>query len=432
MESFLMFGIFIVVLMLLLVTGVPVGIALGIIGLIGSVLFISPEAIEQVASISFTQTTSFVLVVIPLFVWMGELLSSSTIGHNLFLTAQKWLSRIPGSLAIATICACAGFASICGSSPITAATIGSFAVPEMEKNGYDRKLALGVTAAGGTLGILIPPSIPLILYGVLTETSIGRLFIAGIIPGIMIASLFAITVWIWIWKNPSIAPKARSYSWNDKLTSLGSILPVVLLICIVLGVIYLGVATTTESAAIGVAGALIILLAMRQLKKSAFLSSISATIKVTAMYLLLLIGGLFITFVLTRMMIPQGMANFITSIPIDPWMIIICINILLIIMGMFMDPMSILVIVVPIFFPAVVAMGYDPIWFGIMLVINIEIAAITPPVGFNLFVLKSVVKDVEIGDVILGSLPFVVPLIFVIILITLFPQIVLWLPSLML
>lgn len=431
MEAFLIFGVFILVLLVFLSTGVPVAAAMGIIGMIGSALFISPNAIVQLSSIAFSQSTSFVLIVIPLFVWMGEILASSSIGHQLFVTAQRWLNRLPGSLAIGTIVACAGFASICGSSPVTAATIGSFAVPEMEKQGYNKRLALGVTAAGGTLGILIPPSIPMILYGILTETSIGKLFIAGILPGLMMTVLLSITVGIMIWRNPSLAPKVQSYSWNERFSSLASVIPIIVLIALILGVIYLGIATPTESAAVGVAGALIILLVMRQFKWKQILSSLNSTVKTTAMFLLLLVGGLFSTFVLNRIGVPQGMASFIMDLPLEPWMIIICINLLLIVMGMFLDPMSILVIVVPIFFPAVQAMGYDPIWFGIMMTITIEIAAITPPVGFNLFVLKSVTKDTNLGDVIQGAFPFVIPLILGILLILMFPQIVLWLPSFM-
>ncbi len=431
MEAFLIFGVFILVLLVFLSTGVPVAAAMGIIGMIGSALFISPNAIVQLSSIAFSQSTSFVLIVIPLFVWMGEILASSSIGHQLFVTAQRWLNRLPGSLAIGTIVACTGFASICGSSPVTAATIGSFAVPEMEKQGYNKRLALGVTAAGGTLGILIPPSIPMILYGILTETSIGKLFIAGILPGLMMTVLLSITVGIMIWRNPSLAPKVQSYSWNERFSSLASVIPIIVLIVLILGVIYLGIATPTESAAVGVAGALIILLVMRQFKWQQILSSLHSTVKTTAMFLLLLVGGLFSTFVLNRIGVPQGMASFIMDLPLEPWMIIICINLLLIVMGMFLDPMSILVIVVPIFFPAVQAMGYDPIWFGIMMTITIEIAAITPPVGFNLFVLKSVTKDTNLGDVIQGAFPFVIPLILGILLILMFPQIVLWLPSFM-
>ena len=388
MEPFVGFAAFVGALLLFLATGVPVAVATGLIGIIGTYLFVSPYAVAQIAIISFSTTSYFILTVVPLFILMGEALAITGIGRDLFRAAQLWLQRLPGSLAIGTIFACTGFSAVCGSSPVTAATIGAMAVPEMVRHGYDRRLALGVTAAGGTLGILIPPSIAMILYGVITETSIGDLFIAGILPGILIAGLLSTTVMLLVLARPQIAPRFRqSTAWSERLRALRAVIPVIALSFLVLGSIYFGIATPTEAGAVGAAGALAIAAISKKLTSSILITIFGNTVRTTAMFLLLLIGGLFSAFMLTRLGIPQGMAKTLISLDLPPWVIVILINLLLMVLGMFMDPMSVLVIIVPVFFPAILAMGYDPVWFGILVTINIEIAAISPPVGFNLFVL---------------------------------------------
>ena len=387
---------------------------------------------RQLGNIAFTQSSNFVLVVVPLFVLMGEALAATGIGNDLFRAAHMWLRRLPGALAVATVFACAVFAAVCGSSPVTAATIGSMAVPEMIKRGYDKSLALGTAAAGGTLGILIPPSVPMIIYGVLTETSIGDLFIAGILPGIMMAFLFSATVILKVILRPELAPPLKeAHALAGQVSRAGR--------------------RRAGAPALG-AGDRIDLLGHcnpdrgRRGRRSRRdrdrgrhgLSALAVmhrmldgTVRTTAMFLLLFVGGLFSSFLLTRLGIPQGMSAFLTSFDVPPWVIIVLINLLLLVLGMFLDPTSILVIIVPIFFKTVVALGYDPVWFGVMVTIQIEIAAITPPVGFNLFVLKSVVPGVEMADVVRGSLIFIIPLLLGIVLLMIFPQIALFLPALM-
>jgi C4-dicarboxylate transporter DctM subunit len=424
MASFAGFAGFIVLLIALMITRAPVAVVLGIIGIVGTAAFVSTNALQQIANIAYTQSSNFVLVVVPLFVLMGEALASTGIGNDLFRAAHMWLRRIPGALAVATVFACAVFAAVCGSSPVTAATIGSMAVPEMIKRGYDKSLALGTAAAGGTLGILIPPSVPMIIYGVLTETSIGDLFIAGILPGTMMAFLFSLTVVLQVLWRPELAPPVKE-------RTLGSVTPVLVLSVLVIGSIYLGAATPTEAGAVGAAGAILIAAAMGYLRWSSLNRMLDGTVRTTAMFLLLFVGGLFASFALTRLGVPQGMSTFLTSLDVAPWVIIVMINLLLLVLGMFLDPTSILVIIVPIFFKSVVALGYHPVWFGVMVTIQIEIAAITPPVGFNLFVLKSVVPGVEMADVVRGSLIFIIPLVLGIALLMMFPQIALFLPSLM-
>lgn len=432
MSSFLGFLVFMVVLTVLIGTRAPVAVGLGAIGILGTVVFISPDAVRQFANIAFTQSSNFVLVVVPLFVLMGEVLATTGIGRDLFRAAQMWLRRVPGALAVATVFACAVFAAVCGSSPVTAATIGAMAVPEMMRRGYHRTLALGTTAAGGTLGILIPPSIPMIIYGVITETSIGDLFIAGVLPGLMMASLLSATVILQVLRRPEIAPPLTERApWPEKWRALGACAPVVVLSVAVIGSIYSGAATPTEAGAIGAFGALVIAALSGHLKLRVLFKTLDATARTTAMFLLLLIGGLFSSFVLSRLGIPRGMSEFLTGLPVPPWVIIVLINLLLLVLGMFLDPTSVLVIVVPIFFKAVVALGYDPVWFGVIVTIQIEIAAITPPVGFNLFVLKSVVPGTQLADVVRGAVIFVTPMLIGIVLLMIFPQIALFLPNLL-
>ena len=432
MEGVIGFGIFMAVLLVLLATGVPVAAATGLIGVAGVYFLLNPAAIAQLGNIAFAQSANFVLVVVPLFVMMGEVLAATTIGRDLVTAAQIWLRRVPGSLAHGTILACAAFGGPCGSSPVTAATIGSMAIPQMIAKGYDRRLAYGVTAAGGTLGILIPPGIPFILYGLITETSIGALFIAGIIPGILMTGLLSLTVFYLVWRRPSIAPHAADDVVEaERWTSLRSLIPVTLLMVAVLGTIYWGVATPTEAGAVGALGALVIAWVLGSLKRAVLAKVLDTTVRTTAMFILLIVSGLFSAFVLTRLGIPQATAKLLLGLDVPPWAIIVLLNLLLIVLGMFMDPMSLLVIIVPVFFPAVTALGYDPVWFGVVLTINIEIAAILPPLGFNLFVLKTVIPGADMRDIIRGSFIFVIPLALGIVGLIVWPEIALWLPRLM-
>jgi C4-dicarboxylate transporter DctM subunit len=363
---------------------------------------------------------------------MGEALGATRIGRDLFTAAQIWLWRVPGALPIGTIFSCAGFAAVCGSSPVTAATIGSVAVPEMIRKGYAARLAFGVTAAGGTLGIMIPPSVSFILYGIITETSIGALFMAGIGPGLMLVALLSLTVFYLIWRHPELAPpRSATIDTSERWTSLRSVLPVTLLIVAVLGSIYTGIATATEAAAVGALGALLIAFLLGSLKREVMNRILDNTARTTAMFVLLVATGLFSAFVLSRLGIPQATAQAITGLDVAPWVVMLSINGLLLILGMFLDPMSILVIVVPILFPAVVQLGYDPVWFGVMVTLQIEIAAISPPVGFNLFVLRTVVANARMADIIRGGLIFIAPMLIGIALLMIFPEIALFLPRMM-
>jgi C4-dicarboxylate transporter DctM subunit len=337
------------------------------------------------------------------------------------------------AMAIATVWACALFGSVCGSSPVTASTIGAMAVPQMLSRGYRSSLALGATAAGGTLGILIPPSISMIVYGVITDTSIGHLFMAGIIPGLMLAALMSTTIVIIALRRPAWAPPITEQPTRaEKWIALAAVTPVLVLTVIVIGSIYSGAATPTEAGAVGATGALAIALCMRRLNMQVLWVSLQKTIRTTAMFLLLLTGGIFSSYLLARLGIPQAVSDAMTNLPLPPWAVMVIINLTLLLLGTFMDAGSMVVIVIPIFLKAIINLGYDPVWFGIVVVIQSEIAAISPPVGFNLFVLKSVVPGVNLNDVSKGAMIFVIPMLGAIAILTIFPEIALFLPRLLL
>lgn len=430
--SLLWFGAFVVALVLLLALRIPVAVSMGLIGIAGTSLLVSPAAVVQLANVAYSQTGSFVLIVVPLFVLMGEVIAVSGLGASLFRAAAVWLGRLPGGLAIGTIAACTGFAAVCGSSPVTAATMGAMAVPEMIKHGYSKRLALGATAAGGTLGILIPPSVPMILYGVITDTSIGKLFMAGILPGLMMALLLSLTVMIQVVLRPQDAPRiTTAVPTRERMRATGESAPVIIIALMVIGSMYGGYATPTEAAAVGAAAAILVAVLMRKLRGRLFHEALDRTVRTTGMFMLLLIGGIFSSFVLTRLGVPQGLSAFLVGLDVPPWAILVAIYVFLLVLGMFMDPLSILVILVPIFLKTVVDLGYDPIWFGILVTIKTEIAAITPPLGFNLFVLRSVVPEATLGDVTAGSLIFIVPMLVGVVLLMLVPEIALFLPDML-
>jgi C4-dicarboxylate transporter DctM subunit len=429
MESLLLFGVFVGLLTVLIATRMPVAAALGLIGIAGTLYIGNTSQLIRLAQITFSKFGDPLLVVIPLFVLMGNVLASGRIGSDLFEAGRMWLNRLPGGLAVSTVVACGGFGAVCGSSPVTAATIGTAAVPLMRRYGYDPRLALGATAAGGTLGIMIPPSVALILYGVITETSVGALFLAGFLPGLLLVVLMAGTVMVLVYLRPELAPALQAVSWGQRWRSLGPVWPTLALAIIVLGSIYAGIATPVEAAAVGAIAAIALTVMRGQFSGRNFFECLIASVKATSMMMLLLVGGLFASFVLTRLGVPQAFAAFLTGLDVPPWVVIALICLLLGVFGMLLDPLSILVITLPIFYPTVIALGYDPIWFGIIMVINIEIAAITPPVGMNLFVLKAVIPGAEMRDIVRGSALFILPLVLGLILLLIFPGIALWLPK---
>ena len=419
----------IVLLIVLLGLGTPIAFCLGFLGVAGILAFLDTGVLYQIAEVAADTGTSLFLLTLPLFVLMAEVVSFSGLGDDIYTAAHDWLNWLPGGLAISSIATCTGFAAISGSSPATAATVGLVSIPEMIKRGYNRYLAVGSIAAGGTLGILIPPSITMIIYGIITEVSIGKLFIAGIIPGIILAMILSVSVALAVKIKPHLAPRVEAVSWGRRFASLKRVWAFVILAISIIGSIYAGIATPTESAAIGATLAILIALMYRRLTVKAIHGALLRTVGVTAMIMFLVLGGNVMAFLLSTLTIPQYVTEAVTALQLSRWAIMVIINIILIIMGCLLDPMAIMVISLPIIFPIVTELGFDPVWFGIVVTINVEMGMITPPVGLNLFILKGSVPGVTMKDIVGGSLPFLILLMLGLAVIMVFPELATWLPG---
>ncbi len=424
------FAATIIALFVLLILGIPIAITLLISGLIGYVLMIGmTPGVNALGQIAFSDLNSFVIAAIPLYIFMGQIMLKGGAGRDLFDLAQRAVGRLPGGLAIAAIFASAIFAAISGSSTATAATIGSISIPEMLDRGYDRKMATGCVAVAGSLGILIPPSISFILYSLVTDTSVGKLFLAGILPGILLAILFGIYTFFAARRQLRLGIAAPASGGRDirlNWEMLGSLL----MIPIVLGGIYAGFFTPTEAAAVGVVYALLLTLLMkRTLNWSRFWEATRDSVVTSAMILMLIAGAGVFGNTLSLMRVPQDLAAWLDSINLGMWQFLIAVNILYLILGMFMDASAAILVTVPILLPGLEAQHINLIWFGVILVINMEIGAVTPPVGMNLFVVQSLRPDFRILEVLIGSLPYALMGLIGLALVMAFPRIALLLPG---
>lgn len=419
-------------LLVFMTIGIPVAFSMGITATIMVFLFLNPAMLIQMARMSFVVSTSHLFLVAPLFVLMAGVVSHSDIAERSYLAATKWFNRVPGALPVSTIVACSAFAAISGSSPATAAAIGYASIPEMLRHGYSKRMAVGVVAAGGTLGILIPPSVVMVIYGILTETSIGSLFIAGIVPGLFLAALMITYVVVESMREGTAKPLNIRVAWSERFSSLTGIWPVLLLFLIVMGSIYSGLATTTEAAALGALGALLLTIRRPDMRHGGLSKVLLTTAQTTTMLMMLIIFGSFFGFVVSRLGIAHGMIESVTAANLEPWMVLTLYIVVLLILGCLMDPASMMVITLPLAFPVLSKLGYDPVWLGIIVTIAVEIGMITPPVGLNLFVLKGIVpKEVTMTDIMAGSVPFILVMLVGLLVIVLFPQIALWLPQMM-
>ena len=421
--------ILIVVLVILLGLGTPISFCVGFLGVVGILNYLDAATLYQIAEIAADSGTNLFMLTLPLFIFMAEVVSFSGVGDDLYTAAHNWLSWLPGGLAISSIATCTGFAAISGSSPATAATVGLVSIPEMIKRGYNKRLAVGSIAVGGTLGILIPPSITMIIYGVITEVSIGKLFVAGIIPGIILSFILSVAIALAVKVKPDLAPRIQAVSWGERVSSLKHVWAFVVLALSIMGSIYAGIATPTESAAIGATLSLVIALLYRRLTVKSIHGALLRTVAVTAMIMFLVIGGSVFAFLLSTLTIPQYVTESITGMNVSRWSIMIMINFILLIMGCLLDPMAIMVIVLPIIFPIVTQLGFDPVWFGIVVTINVEMGMITPPVGLNLFILKGAVPGIDMKDIVGGSLPFLLLLLLGLVIIMVFPSLATYLPG---
>jgi tripartite ATP-independent transporter DctM subunit len=421
-----------VALFALLALRMPIGLAMMLVGAAGIAILNSPQAAFNVlGAFPFSYSAVFTLSVIPLFVLMGSFASVSGMGADLYLTAYAWVGHRRGGLAAATIIACAGFAALSGSSVAAAATMGKVALPEMRRYRYDPRLATGSIAAGGTLGILIPPSTVLIVYALLTEQSIGRLFLAGFLPGLLLTLLFVATVFIVSMLNPEAGPAGERQTLRQRLSVLVGSGAFLLIVIIVVGGIYLGVFTVTEAAAIGAFVTFLHALWKRRLTLPAFSTALLETIRTTAMVFLILIGAHFFAPFLALTRIPVELASAIGDLAIPGFAILALILVAYIALGTFMEGFAMMVLTVPIVLPIILTLGYDPIWFGIIMVIVIEMGLISPPVGINVFVVKGVAEDVPLGQIYAGIVPFWIAMAVCAILLIIFPEIALLLPNTM-
>lgn len=417
------FSLFII---FILVIGMPVAFTLSVAGILGIIQFVDVSFLSQVPVIAYKTLDSYVLTSVPLYILMSQIMLTGRVGSGLFELGSKWMGHLPGGLGIATIFACAIFAAISGSSVATAVTIGAMAIPEMLKRGYDRKLVVGSVAAGGTLGILIPPSIPMILYGTITDESVGKLFMSGVVPGALLTVLFICYIVFASWDKPR---EPRS-SHAEKMKSLreniwGLFLPV-----IIIGGIYTGIFTPTEAAAVGTVYALAItFFVYRSVTIQDMPAILRATIKTSCMIFSIMIGAMLFGYILTILQVPQALMRLVTEGDLNRWIVMLGINIMLLILGCVLETVSIILIILPMLYPIIKALGFDPIWFNVVLLINMELALITPPVGMNLFVIKGISEDSSIQDIIAGAAPFAAIMVFEILLLCFVPEIATWLPS---
>ncbi|MBU0767724.1 MAG: TRAP transporter large permease [Proteobacteria bacterium] len=422
----------IIVLVVLLYSKMPVGFAMGFLGLIGFSYVVNFDAgLSLLARDVWDVFSSYNLTVIPLFVFMGQIAFHAGISRRLYDSAYVLLGHRRGGLAMTTVGACAAFSAICGSTNATAATMATVALPEMKRYGYDMGLATGTVAAAGSLGILIPPSVIFIVYGILTEQSIGKLFAAGILPGILLCFLFLLTIHLRVMKNPSLAPPGPKSSIRKKFRSFAGILETMILFGLVMGGIFFGLFTPTEAAATGAFMTFLIAIIRRQLYWKGFIQSLADTTKISCMIMVIVTGAVIFGHFMAITRIPYTLADYVSSLPLPPHAIIGVIILVYLIGGCFMDALAMIMLTIPIFFPVVQTLGFDPIWFGVVIVLITEMGVITPPVGINVYVVYGVARDVPLEDIFKGVFPMLISLLVCNLLLILFPQIALWLPSLM-
>ena len=419
-----------VVLFALMLLRVPIGMAMGLVGVSGfAYLTGGGPALKIVGHTTMRTVTDWNFAVIPLFLLMGAFATTSGMSRELFRGANAFLGHLRGGLGIATIAACGGFAAICGSSVATAATFSKVAYPEMRRYGYPQSFATGVIAAGGTLGIMIPPSTVFAVYGLITEQDVGKLFIAGIIPGILAVFMYMATITIISMVKPQFLPAGERANWAERRAALRDIWATLLLFVFVIGGIYGGLFTATEAAGMGAGGAFIIGVARGRLSLIDIKRSLLETTRTTAAVFTILIGALLFGYFLTITQTPQKLTMFLTDLGIGRYGVLMLIMLMYLLLGCLMDALAMIILTIPIIFPVIKALGFDPIWFGVLIVMTVELGLIHPPVGMNIFVIKSVVDDVKISTIFYGVLPFIVTDLLRLAILIAFPILALWLPS---
>lgn len=419
-----------VLLLVFIGISIPVGAALGVLGLVLDPLYSFLPLSRAMGEVAWGTSNEFLLVAVPLFIMLGEILLRSGLAERMYNAMSLWLSWLPGGLMHANIGASALFAATSGSSVATAATVGTVALPQIEKQKYNEPLFLGSLAAGGTLGILIPPSINLVIYGVLTNTSVPKLYLAGILPGLGMALLFIVAIAVACIIKPEWGGKKISASWSARFASLVHLVPPLAIFGLVVGSIYAGVATPTEAAALGVVGALILAALGKRLTLRMLRETFEGTMKSTAMIMLIILGAAFLNFIMSGIGLTTAITTAITDLGVSPVMMLLVLVVFYLVLGCFMETLSMMITTIPIVAPVMIALGYDPVWLGITIIVLVEVALITPPVGLNLFVVQSLRPSGSMNDVMLGSFPFVLMLLGMVFLLAVYPDLALWLPRL--
>jgi len=424
-------AIVLVVTLAMLLSGAPVAFGLGAISIVFVLIFQGFDALHVVAETFYSGLNDFTLVSIPMFVMMGAAIGSSPAGKDLYEALDRWLYRVPGGLVISNIGACALFAALTGSSPACCAAIGKMGIPEMRRRGYPDDVATGSICAGGTLGILIPPSITFILYGIATETSIGRLFLAGVFPGLLLTGLFMLWTLFIIWKRGFRAHAADfRYTWREKFASVPKIAPFLVIVVGVMYVLYGGVATPSEAAGVGAALCFVLAVVIyRMWHPSQWWQILRDTTRESVMILMIIAAAVLFGYMLTSLYLTQTLAQAIADMHVNKWVLMALINVFLLVCGFFIPPAAIILMTSPILYPIVRAAGFDPVWFGVILTINMEIGLIHPPVGLNIYIVNAIAPDVPVTRVMWGTMPYVACMILAIVILCVFPEIATWLPD---
>ncbi|WP_449219924.1 TRAP transporter large permease [Tistrella mobilis] len=405
---------------------VPIGFALSGATLAGLLAFGDAGALTALSNISWGATSEFVLTAVPLFILMSEIISFTGIGRDLFLAIERWLGRLPGGLAMTGVVACAAFGAVAGTGVGVAAVIGGVAIPEMVRRGYTREMSTGTVAASSALGMIIPPSLPLILYGVVTETPIADLFLAGLVPGALIIAAFCLYITVAVSLGHGIEPDAPRprFTWAERLASIRLAGPTIILIVAVIGSIYAGIATPTEAAAVGVIGALLLAAVSGKLSWPAFRTALVNATRTSCMVMFVLIGAMLFGYLLGLLRVPQGLSDWVLHMGLSRWAVFALLMVAYFVLGMFLEVTSIILITMPIVYPTIIKLGFDPVWFAMVLIVNMSFAVITPPVGLCLYVAKSCLPGTSIAQVVRGTLPFMGLLAAVIVVLCLFPELV--------
>jgi len=420
-----------VVTLAMLLSGAPVAFGLGALSIVFLVIFHGLDSLRVVAETFYAGLADFTLVSIPMFVMMGAAIGSSPAGRDLYEALDRWLYRLPGGLVISNIGACALFAALTGSSPACCAAIGKMGIPEMRKRGYPDDVATGSICAGGTLGILIPPSITFILYGIATETSIGRLFLAGVMPGLLLTGLFILWTLFIIWKRGFRSHAADfRYTWKQKFEAIPKIAPFLAIVAGVMYVLYGGVATPSEAAGVGAALCVILaVLIYRMWKPQQWWLILRDTTRESVMILTIIAAAVLFGYMLTSLYLTQTLAQAIADMQVNKWVLMLMINLFLLVCGFFIPPAAIILMTAPILYPIITAAGFDPVWFGVILTINMEVGLIHPPVGLNIYIVNSIAPDVPVTTVMWGTIPYVLCMFLAIVILCIFPEIATWLPD---